>query len=299
MASRFYFQAALGVAALVVLLIPPALYLAGGEPRSFDDPAQALDHYVKALYARDFREAYRLLSSQDRRLKKETSYLREQGPFDGFTLKAAKTLAQFIETAPLEKNIDGDHAKIRLKLRLPNANRLSGQLLGWDEERLNALPAGEQRTIIERLKHQGEEGKLPLVEGEDSFELVKESRGWRLFLNWAAGVRVIFDAAVPDSLAIEAEPAQRTAVIRPGELFTIAYRVKNRSPEWITTRILHHVGPQEAGQQLDLVECGLLLPVQLAPGEKNEYLSTYQVRGDLPENQRKLFVTYEFVVDKK
>lgn len=297
--AGFRRRAVISAVVLIVLLIPPALYLATGESRSFEDPAQALDHYVRALYARDLREAYRLLSSQDRGLKKEKSYLREQGAFGGFTLEAAKTLAKFIEMTPMEKSLDGDHARFELGLRLPDANQLSAQLLGWDEERLNALPASEQRAIIERLTRWGREGKLPLVEGKDSFELVKESRGWRLFLNWAAGVRVIFGASVPESLAIEAEPVQRAAIIRPGELFTVAYRVKNHSHEEVTTRILHRVGPQELAQQLDLVECGLLLPVRLSPGEKREYLSTYQVRGELPEGQRRLFVTYEFVVDRK
>ncbi|MBI2361366.1 MAG: hypothetical protein HYV04_21065 [Deltaproteobacteria bacterium] len=39
-----------------------------------------------------------------------------------------------------------------------------------------------------------------------------------------------------------------------------------------------------------------LLPVKLAPGEEEEYSSTYLVRGDLPEGQRQLFVTYELDV---
>ena len=57
------------------------------------------------------------------------------------------------------------------------------------------------------------------------------------------------------------------------------------------------VEPKELAQYLDLVECALLLPVRLRPGEEQIYNSTYVVRGDLPDGIKSLDVTYEFKIE--
>jgi hypothetical protein len=50
-------------------------------------------------------------------------------------------------------------------------------------------------------------------------------------------------------------------------------------------------------EYLDLVECALLLPVRLQPGEEQVYKSTYIVRGDLRDSAKTLDVTYEFTIE--
>jgi hypothetical protein len=287
-------------AALAALLIIPGSYLVLGRPSpAADEPAQVLEKYLRAAYARDYRAAYRLISARDRRLKDEKTYVRERGPFDGFTLEVAAKLAQWIEAAPIAQEIDGDHARIKLKLRLPDANALANRLMDWDQERLNGLALSEQRALIRTLDGLRREGELPVIEGEDGFGLVKEKAGWKVFLDWAAGIRVSFDASVPPGTDIEVTPVPREVVTQSGELFTIAYRVKNRARREISARIRHHVGPAELGRHLDLVDCALIIPVTLAPGASEEYSSTYAVRGDLPDGQRQLFVTYEFEVTRR
>ena len=78
----------------------------------------------------------------------------------------------------------------------------------------------------------------------------------------------------------------------------VLYRVRNLADQPIATRIIHHVEPQELRQYLDLVECSLLLPVKLKPGEEREFSSTYMARGDLPDGSKQIKVTYEFQVEK-
>ena len=121
---------------------------------------------------------------------------------------------------------------------------------------------------------------------------------WRVLFDWAAGLRVQYDAIVPENEAIEATPLNRETSVRANELFTIAYRVRNTSQETVATRIVHRVEPQELRQHLDLVECALLLPVKLKPGEDREFSSTYMVRGDLPDGSKQLKVTYDFKIEK-
>lgn len=300
MASGYLRKSFLIVTASLALWILPIIYFLEGLPRSTsEDPVRVLTQYLKAAYARDFRVAYRFITSQDKRLKNEKTYVRERGPFTGFALEMARRLAAHIQAAPVEKDISGNHAHIKLKLKLPDANKLSPQLLEWDDERLNALSAKEQGVLLKMLDKRQKEGKLDSIEGEEAFELVKEREGWRVFLNWAAGVRIRFDASVPPYSPFAAAPVQQEVVTQPGELFIVAYRVNNLSRKQVSTRIVHHIEPKSVAQYLDIVECGLLFPVRLLPGEKAEYSTTYQIRGDLPEGVRQLAVTYEFKTDQK
>jgi len=52
------------------------------------------------------------------------------------------------------------------------------------------------------------------------------------------------------------------------------------------------VEPQELRDYLDLVDCGFILPVRLQPGKEEEFVTTYLLRGTLPEAVRQLSVTY-------
>jgi cytochrome c oxidase assembly protein Cox11 len=81
-------------------------------------------------------------------------------------------------------------------------------------------------------------------------------------------------------------------VTRPGEIFKVVLNVKNTGPEQLFARIGHLVDPYEVRDYLDLVDCGFLLPVRLAPGKEEEFVSTYLLRRNLPEGVRQLNVTY-------
>lgn len=87
----------LSVASSVLLILPAAYLFRGEHPSMAEGPVQVLTRYLKAAYARDFREAYRWISSEDRRLKDQKRYVLERGPFNGFTLELAKKLSSFIE----------------------------------------------------------------------------------------------------------------------------------------------------------------------------------------------------------
>jgi Cytochrome c oxidase assembly protein CtaG/Cox11 len=193
--------------------------------------------------------------------------------------------------------MDGARSRVKVALKLPDANGVAPLLLDWDEQRLNALPAPEQKKIISNIDRLAHDKKLTMIEGEEEFILVKENSEWKVFLNWAAGVKVKFSTTVPSGGALAAEPITRETIVRSGESFTIGFRVKNQARHEIRTRIVHQVEPTKLKQYLDLVECALLLPVQLHPGEEQVYNSTYVVRGDLPDSTKALNVTYEFQVE--
>jgi hypothetical protein len=288
----------LGLVAAFILILPAAfLYNSSAQQTAQTAPFNTVEAYLRNAYARDFKKAYRYISLGDRQLKAERVYVREKGSFSGFPLAVTRKLSEFIELRPLEAVREQDgRMRVKLEAKYPDANSLSTILLDWDEERLNALPSSTQRDILSNLDQMNRQGEIKTINGEEEFTLVKEGTSWRVYLDWAAGIRISYNAVVPPTEAIDAVPINKVTTIRPNELFTIAYRVKNRTAQTISTRITHRIEPDELRQHLDIIDCALLLPVELRPGEESEFSTTYMVRGDLPEGTEELNVTYDFQV---
>jgi hypothetical protein len=293
--SRFVKQSVLLVLTVAILALPILFWIAKSPSRS--EPVEVVTKYLKLLYARDFSRAYQFISAADRQLKTRNDYVRERGPFDGFAHEVARKLSSFIEIQPVTQRIDGAQNRLRLALRLPDAEALSDLVLEWDENRLKTLPQSEQKRILATLDRLARAEKLPMIEGEEEFILVREGSKWKVFLDWAAGVQVKFDTTLPANGGLAAQPTIKETIARSGDLFTIGFKVKNTGAGEVVTRIAHRVEPKEMAEYLDLVECALLLPVRLQPGEEQIYKSTYVVRGDLPDGTKSLNVTYEFKVE--
>ena len=286
------------VAATLLLVLPASYVLTEGLHKADDEQSvRILTKYLRAIYSRDFKQAYRFVSSEDKGLKEERVYVRERGPFGGLALEAAKKLSEFIEFRPAQIKIENNRARITLAFKAPDMNGLGRLLLDWDEERLNALPLNEQKKLLASIDALKRRNGLEVIEGQEEFTLVKEGNSWRLFFDWASGVRVSFTTLVPQDSGIEAGPTIKETVTQPNEPFTIAYRVKNLTDKEVFARINQRVEPAALAEHLDLVECALLLPVRIPPGEEQSYSSTYVVRGDIPDGTKRLDVTYEFKVE--
>lgn len=282
------------------VLLLPCYYFVRAERRTPEtEPQRILLAYLKAAYAHDFKKAYEFLSTQDRHQKNEKTYIIEKGPFQGFSLDVARKLADFIEAKALNVTTEGAQRRIKLGVRLPDANSLSTLLHNWEEDKLNAVPKNQQLKILSEIDRLQRSRQLKMIEGEEEFMVVQEGSSWRVFLDWASGMQISYGATVPVNGAIEALPLAKETTVRASELFTVAYRVKNRADQTVSTRIVHRVEPQELRQHLDIVECALLLPVKMSPGQEAEFSTTYMVRSDLPDGVKKLSITYDFQVESK
>ncbi len=278
-------QAAISLAVVIHLAQP-----AKAEDR--DNISAVLDKYVKALYARDFRAAYAQISSADRRLKDVHSYSRERGEFRDFTLDAARALARGGEIELIEQRIEQDRATAKAKVRLPDVLKMNALMLDWDSDRLEALSPDERKTLLDAIDRQRREKTIAMTTNEEIFTLVKEPGGWKVFLNWAAGVKLTFQPEIPASIPVAIKIDQSKMTARPGQVFRVAMRIKNTGETTLSTRIGHLVEPQEMRDYLYLVDCGFIYPVRLQPGKDEEFVTTYLLRGTLPETVRQLSVTY-------
>jgi hypothetical protein len=260
------------------------------------EPVQVIQAYLRATYARDFVQAYGLISSEDKKVRDMNRYVRQRGAFNGFTLEAARKLSEAVDIEPQGLKGAGERVQLLVKYRVPDTKKIAPTLLNWDPLRLNALNAAERDRILATLTKKRQDRSLEMIEGEESFELIKENNEWRVYLNWAAGVKIPVQLDVSLARDLQVELSRQEVVLQPGEIFEIQLKIKNKRQQPITTRIGHLVDPQENADYLDFVQCGFLLPVTI-PGKKEEvYSGTYMLRGSLPEGVRQLSLTYDFKI---
>jgi hypothetical protein len=278
------------IVTIFLLVAPPPKLEAADSQANLRDPAQVIQGYLRATYARDYVEAYRYISSADQRIKDLNRYAQQRGAFMGFALEAARKLASFIEIRPVQKQLAPDRIQAVTKVAIAEP----AWLFGLDPRALNSMSVDERKRFMETWEKRKQDGSLQRTEIEERLELVKEGEEWRVFLNWAAGVKIPLKLVLTQAGDLDASLSKSEVVIQPGELFEISLKIKNRSRQPLVARIGHLIEPREAMPFLDFVECGFLLPVTLEAGKEEEYPARYLLRGNLPEGIRLLSLTYDF-----
>ncbi|MFQ5851029.1 MAG: cytochrome c oxidase assembly protein [Candidatus Binatia bacterium] len=286
------------VRASISLFILLPTYPLMGQPRSSgEDPIQVLKHYLKAVYARDYRMAYQWISAEDRKYKSEPDYLRENPSFSGVALELTRKLADKIEFGDFRSEIQGDRVTVRFTVKMPNANAPTVQtlFLEFDPERLGQLSKDAQELLITRLEDLRRKRNLPVLEGEESWDLVKEPAGWRVFLNWAGAIQVLFQAEVKDGLPWQFWPVQKMVLAKPGETLQAFYRAKNLSDKPVTAKAIHIDEPKDLAEKyLEIVQCFCFIQTTLEPGEEEQFPLSFRVHWDVPDGVKQFRVTYEF-----
>lgn len=258
-------------------------------------PEAVVQQYMATVYARDYVSAYELISATDKAYKSEEEYLRENSPFTGFTLEAARQLASYIEYPEIQTEMEGNRATVMVKFVEPDGNAASVRDILFAAPREgNELPQAERRNLLEQLDQLHTSGQIPTFEGEQTFELVKEQDGWRILENWAEAMRVHFSGEVKDGLPWEFEPVQDVVLAKPGETLQTAYRVKNLSDQPVTAKARHTDKPEEYVEFLEIIQCFCFIQQTLQPGEELELPLVFRVDWDVPPEVKDFYVHYEF-----
>ena len=264
-------------------------------------PEDVAVEYGRAIYRYDAAAIYRLASAADRRAKDEETVRAQVGAPTGFALEIIRHLALFIEAKRIDTRRTGSRATVSLKLTLPDANAPEIRTLAhdWDETALDALSDGERADIRRKLDELHERRTLPVVEGQETFELVKEGGGWRLVLDWGGAIPVQFSASAAKTPALDVTTTPAEIRAKPGESFRVTVRAKNVSGHEVTTRVGHRIAPEADASFLALLQCPLFLPATFKPGETKEFVSEYLLLKDTPGRVTAFRVTYEFANDRR
>ena len=285
----------LSILAASLLLLAAGLKLEGEEPLpNLRDPALVIQGYVRSIYARDYLDAYRYISTADQKVRDVNRYAQQRGAFTGSALEIMRKLASFIEIKTIQKQIAPNRIQAVTKLVIPEPNKLSPLLLNLNLRRMNSLDNRDLAQIIETLDKKKRDGSFEMIEIEEKLDLVKEGDEWRIFLNWAVGVKIPFRLTLANAPDLDVALSKSEVVVYPGDLFEIELRIKNGSSQPVVARIGHLIEPRDVTNFLDFVECGFLLPITLQPGKEQEYSARYLLRGGLPEGVYQLNLTYDF-----
>jgi hypothetical protein len=250
--------------------------------------------YLVAVYARDFRTAYPLLAAADRQIRDEARYVASQGQYDGFTLEVSRKLAGFMKVWLIEQKESGGQLVIKVGYRVPAPAELNDLLLNWDQDRLNSLSTEKQKELLAELDARNKAGKILNIEGQETIDLVEGPQGWKIFLDWAAGTRVLLQSKVSDGNKLEVHFATSEVTAKSDELFLVNVKIKNPSAHGVTFTVRHLLEPPAIVDNLQLVECGLLTPTTLDPQQEKEFAMAYLLEAAGGKTHREVKLTYEF-----
>ena len=279
------------LAALAVLLSPAVFWLADHAP-PHAKPLHVAKAYFRASHTRDFGMAYGHISSLDRQVGNQVDYIQAQESFSGFARQLAKIFADQIEFRMVEHEISAHRARLTLDYKVPAADEVSALLYNWDQDKLNALSRAEQQRIIGALEKMKKAGNMIYIEGRETFNLVKEDGRWKVFLDWASGIRVSFNAALPSGSLVEVEVLKRALFASVDEPFQTNLKFWNRGQREVVARIDHLIEPREFAGRIAMIACGFLRPLTLYPGEVREVSSAYLLDSGFPKATQ-LRITYE------
>lgn len=282
--------------AAVVFLATPVLYLNGQSAQPPGDAGlRTVRAYLRAVYARDFTSSYRYISSADRRVRDQKSYVESQANYTGFAAQVARKLAGYGDIRVLKQITETDHPHIEIAFKFPAPEDLAPLVLNWDEEKLNGLSLAERRRLLGALQQRHRERKLVMVQGQEGFDLIKEDSAWRIFFDWASGLKVKL-SAIPPAAAIDVRLAQQEFVVPSDEPFQVNLIVNNSGKRALTFVVTHQVGPKNIIGQLEMIECGLSGPVTLDSGSEKEFTMAYLLSGEVRHSIKEIALTYRFRV---
>jgi len=284
-------------AAIFGLLIAAVLYFqtAGAKPPQVE-PIDVIKNYLKARHARDYQNAYRFISSRDQLVWNEKSYVSQSESFVGFALELARNLAESMEVWVMEKQVSSDRIHYKIGYRVPTADELSSLLFDWDPDKLNALSRSGQAQLLEGLGELKKDGKMIMIEGQETVDLVSDEGGWKVFLDWASGIRVSLKVDSASSGEVEARFVQNELIVKMDEPFQIDLKIKNRSRQPVVARIVHRIEPREIENHLDMIACGALRPLALEPGDVQQISSAYLIKDGIRAGE-KIDITYKLKLE--
>jgi hypothetical protein len=240
------------IAFVLTLAAFTAMYIArhqtGGKPPQQEGPFDIVQAFVKASYARDYKQASQQISSVDQRVMDEWDYASEHGKLSGFALELAKKLAGDMDIWLIDRKINLDQAHYSVGYKIRVYEEVPSPPADWDEDKLNALSRAEQERFVERLQRFKTNGKMITITGRETFDLVLEQGRWKIFFDWATRTRIKFRVALPQRAGLDVRVLHNDFFAKQDEPFTIVFMIKNISKHQLLARIVHHVEPKDMGR---------------------------------------------------
>jgi len=161
------------------ILLLASLTIIGCDKRLGQSPNKVLDDYLDALLNGRFEESYSYLSAEDKAVKDLKSYLKENETTDS---PLAQVIASKVSYRTLKLEKSEKKATADVEITLPDFGSIFADVMG---AALKSAFSGETQKEMEKiLAKKFESGEVPLTTKKETFQLVKENDGWKVFLDW-------------------------------------------------------------------------------------------------------------------
>jgi hypothetical protein len=259
--------------------------------RSPDEVALA---YVRAVYAHDYASAWEFISATDKQSKTRQAYLAENPSWTGLQGELATTLAGWIQFSQVKLDIVDERATLKVQVQAPNGNQPEVYQILQAAAGQVELTTAERGDLFKRLENMYAAHQIEILEGDQSFTLVREASGWRLSLGWDEAIVVKLTAEVSPDLDWEFYPLQTEVRVLPGETLAATYRAVNRSDQPITAKGKHIILPEAYKEYFTTLQCFCFIQQTLQPGESQDMKLVFRIDYDLPAGVQEFENKYIF-----
>lgn len=142
-------------------------------------PDEVLNKYLDASYKGRIEEAYSYVSVADKAVKDLQSCLKESEKEDNTLARGIASKATF-KIQRLEAS--GNKAVADVEINLPDFESMFYDIMGGAFK--STFGDGDEKEMEKILAKKFESGKVPLTTRKQTFQMVKEDDGWKVFLDW-------------------------------------------------------------------------------------------------------------------
>ncbi|TYO96769.1 hypothetical protein EDC39_11257 [Geothermobacter ehrlichii] len=144
-------------------------------------PNEVLNQYLDACLKGRYEESYSYVSAADKAVKDLQSYLKENEKKNSPFTEAIVSKVSY-KILSLEKS--EKTATANVEITLPDFGSIFSDVMGAAFK--SAFGGGDEKEMEKILAKKFESGEVPLTTKKETFNLVKEEDGWKVFLDWKA-----------------------------------------------------------------------------------------------------------------
>lgn len=156
-----------------------ALAILGCDKLSGPSPNEILKNYLDASLKGKYEEAYTYLSAEDKAVKDLQGYLKENEQGDN---PFAQAIASKVSYRILKLEKSDKSAIADVEITLPDFGSIFSDVMGAAFK--SAFGGSDEKEMQKALAKKFERGEVPLTTKEETFKLVKQEDGWKVFLDW-------------------------------------------------------------------------------------------------------------------
>lgn len=256
-----------------------------------DSPEEVAERFFVETYTHDFSSAWDLVSTSDQAARPREQYLAEHPALTPAQSALYEQLAAWGEFQVLALvSSQPDRAVVTARISYPNNAQPEFERLTREA---NADDADDS-ALLSALEALHADDQLQFVEGEISFDLLREGNQWRIVQGWGAVVTIQLSAVVHGDLPWDFYPQASEIQAVPGELVKATYIARNRSERTITAKAIHEVGPPESLIYFQTIECFCFTEQTLAAGEEREMSLLFRIDLRIPAGLSEIRNRYTF-----